>query len=60
MHQELDGIIGGGDPAPRTNVIEFVTISTTGDATDFGDLTDHQEEDGWWCFFKQDQFKNGG
>ena len=37
----LDGcvrgfFIGGGDPAP-TNRIDFITISTQGNATDFGD-----------------------
>jgi len=31
------GIFGGG--AASTNVIEYITISTTGDATNFGDLT---------------------
>jgi len=32
---------GGGDAAPanQSNVIDYVTISTTGNATDFGDLT---------------------
>ena len=34
------GIIGGGYPAPtNTNVINFITIASTGDALDFGDLT---------------------
>jgi len=34
------GIVAGGDPdSGLTNVIQFVTISTTGNATDFGDLT---------------------
>jgi len=31
------GIFGGGG-GPASNVIEYITISTTGDATDFGDL----------------------
>ena len=26
-------------PSPETNIISFVTIATTGNATDFGDLT---------------------
>jgi len=30
---------GGGDPAGTFNIIDFVTIATTGNATDFGDLT---------------------
>ena len=36
------GVIAGGygnNPYPQSNVIEFVTIATTGNATDFGDLT---------------------
>ena len=33
------GVFGGGLGASRTNTIEFVTIATTGDATNFGDLT---------------------
>ena len=36
---------GGG----QDNTIEFVTIATTGNASDFGDLISGQEED-------QDQF----
>ena len=39
----LDGgvrgfFLGGGDPAP-TNRIDFITISTQGNSTDFGDNT---------------------
>ena len=30
---------GGTGPAPRTNVIQYVTIASTGNAIDFGDLT---------------------
>jgi hypothetical protein len=36
------GIIGGGQsasPAPRTNIIDFIKIATTGNAVDFGDQT---------------------
>ena len=35
------GVSGGGydNVAPSTVVIDYITISTTGDATDFGDLT---------------------
>ena len=29
----------GGSPYPRVNTIDFVTIASTGDATDFGDVT---------------------
>ena len=32
-------IIGGGYTPSRTNVIDFVEIASTGNATDFGDLT---------------------
>ena len=31
--------MGGFLPSARTNRIEYMTISTTGDAIDFGDLT---------------------
>jgi hypothetical protein len=37
------GIIGGGEGAapvyPLTNIIDFITIATTGNASDFGDLS---------------------
>ena len=33
------GIFAGGFPGP-TNAIQYVTIATTGNATDFGDLTE--------------------
>ena len=33
------GIWGGGYPSGNTNVIQYVTISSTGNSTDFGDLT---------------------
>ena len=29
----------GSWPGASSNIIDFITISTTGDATDFGDLT---------------------
>lgn len=28
-----------GNPGPRTNVMDYVTIATTGNAIDFGDVT---------------------
>ena len=34
------GVIGGGNNPSYLADIEFVTISTTGNATDYGDLTD--------------------
>ena len=37
------GVVGGGEsstsPHPYTNAMEFITIASTGDGTDFGDLT---------------------
>ena len=33
------GVFGGGYLAPSVNVIEYITISTTGNSQDFGDLT---------------------
>ena len=38
----IRGLNMGGGPAPtgRTNIIEFITISTEGNAQDFGDLAD--------------------
>jgi hypothetical protein len=32
-------LFGGGDSGAKSNVIDYVTIATTGNATDFGDLT---------------------
>ena len=36
------GVFGGGDNgvAPKINVIAYITINSTGDATNFGDLTE--------------------
>ena len=33
------GIWGGGDNGSNLNTIDYVTIATTGNASDFGDLT---------------------
>ena len=33
------GLFGGGATPSNSDVIDFITISTTGDATDFGDTT---------------------
>ena len=33
------GVVAGGETPSAINIIDFVTIATTGDATDFGDLT---------------------
>jgi hypothetical protein len=36
------GIFAGGNPGAYTNVIQYVTIASTGNATDFGDLLNAQ------------------
>ena len=33
------GVFGGGHTGSNSNVIDYITIATTGNATDFGDLT---------------------
>ena len=33
------GLFGGGNTPTKVNTIEYITISTTGNGTDFGDLT---------------------
>ena len=33
------GITGGGQTPSQINTIDYITIATTGNATDFGDLT---------------------
>ena len=33
-------MFAGGSGSPRTNVIQYITIASTGNATDFGDLTE--------------------
>lgn len=38
------GLFGGGDTGAASNVIDYVTIATTGNATDFGDLTQVRAE----------------
>ena len=38
------GVSGGGQSPSNTNVINFITIATTGDATDFGDRTNSVEQ----------------
>ena len=36
---EIRGVFGGGQTPTKINTIQFVTIATTGNTTDFGDLT---------------------
>ena len=38
---EGEEVFGGGSPS-YVNTINFITISTTGNAEDFGDMTGHQ------------------
>ena len=33
------GVFGGGSTGSVSNVIDYITISSAGDATNFGDLT---------------------
>ena len=33
------GVMGGGRDPNTTNIIDYITIASTGNATDFGDLT---------------------
>ena len=40
---------GSGNPADHTNVIDFITIATTGNATEFGDLTVSRRGGGVGC-----------
>jgi len=39
------GVFGGGNnPTENTDIIDYVTISTTGNAQDFGDLTESKNQ----------------
>ena len=40
------GIVAGGSPSPIEDTINFVTISTLGNAADFGNLTDSRYSGG--------------
>jgi hypothetical protein len=40
---------GSGNPSDHTNVIDFITIATTGNATEFGDLTVSRRGGGVGC-----------
>ena len=39
LSSRTKGVFGGGYTSDFTNVIQTVTIATTGNASDFGDLT---------------------
>ena len=38
------GIVAGGETPTRVNIIEYITIASTGDVTDFGDLTELKDD----------------
>jgi len=40
------GLFGGGSSDPTKNIIDYITISTTGNATDFGDLITATQQTG--------------
>ena len=39
MSDSKRGVISIGDDGNRTNAMDYITIQTTGNAQDFGDLT---------------------
>ena len=39
-------MVGGGDNSGAVNIIEYITIASTGDAQDFGDLSSISEHAG--------------
>ena len=51
------GVFGGGQP--NTNVIQYVTIQSTGNATDFGDLTTARFAPGSGCSSTRGVFAGG-
>ena len=42
MANKTRACCAGGYTGSSINVIEYITIDTTGDASDFGDLTDNR------------------
>ena len=38
---------GGNDGSAQTNIIDYITIQTTGNATDFGDMTNQSQQNGF-------------
>ena len=38
VHRTRGILMGGAGSSPRFNIIDFITLATTGDAIDFGDL----------------------
>ena len=41
-HHPTRGVFAGGRAPITVNIIDYVTIASTGNATDFGDLTHKQ------------------
>ena len=37
------GLFMGGDPGPEGRTVEYITIPTAGDATDFGDMSEDRK-----------------
>ena len=55
------GLFGGGyTPAGTTNVIDYITISTTGNAIDFGDLTSARQDSTACSSSTRGLFASGG
>ena len=55
------GVFGGGygSPAASQNVIDYITISSTGNATDFGDLTSQRSQLGACASISRGIFSGG-
>jgi hypothetical protein len=58
-------VFGGGTNGTVSNVIDYITIATPGNATDFGDLTVARREvasasDGTYSFFAGGNVEGGG
>ena len=53
------GLVSGGYISANTNAINFVNISTTGNASDFGDLTEARRDHGAVASRVRGVFGNG-
>ena len=38
LHSDVRGVVGGGNDSGGSDIIDYTTIATPGNATDFGDL----------------------
>ena len=64
LSNTVRGVFGGGylDGSPAsvsTNIIDYITIATTGDALDFGDLTQHRYNASGCCTSTRGIFMGG-